>query len=126
MSVKRRCTRKEYLASKPKTYAEWVEMYDNSDCFDVISSATEQATLASLDRKICMECISTKDLVRQERPTLDRHCSDYYLCRECIACWNNKIRLDIDSIERNDYGEYSPSEQQELIGDYKKGLYKEA
>ena len=48
--------------------------------------ALEQAMFQSQGYKVCIHCLSPKDLILQDKRALIKS-TDYYLCQECLKLW---------------------------------------
>ncbi len=56
-------------------------------------AAFEQGVWQSRQHKVCIECLSSNNLVlcaNHLLPTDGEHSKDYYMCQECLDYYNNK------------------------------------
>ena len=74
-----------------KSLAEWYEFihkkYGNGQLEGLV--AFEQGAWQSMKYKVCIECLSTDNLVLQDKRALIKS-TDYYLCQDCVDYYNNK------------------------------------
>ena len=75
------------------TPTEWYErMYGDYGRSSGLA-AFEQMCFQSRAYKVCIECLTSDNLVEQKQyllPTDGYHSKDYYMCQECREYWDNK------------------------------------
>lgn len=71
---------------KLKTINEWIDVMGNH------WAALEQVQYQSVKYKICVECLSKKDLILKDKRALIKS-TDYYLCKKCDDYYNKKLGL---------------------------------
>ena len=78
------------------TLVEWYEfMHQHHDYHGqgVGLMAFDQAVWQSRQHKVCIDCLSTDNLVECKNlllPTDGYHSKDYYMCQDCLDYYNSK------------------------------------
>jgi len=66
-----------------KTVSEWIGVMGE------FMPGMEQACYQSIKHKVCINCLSQKDLILQDKKALIKS-TDYYLCKKCMDYYDNK------------------------------------
>jgi len=78
---------------KLRTPAEWYELMYGKYGRGSGMVVFEQMVQQSRDYRVCIECLTTDNLVEQENhllPTDEHHSRNYYMCQDCVDYYNQK------------------------------------